>query len=162
EMRFRLPKDRPLKYAAVNGKLEPTVRVDGDHRWHHWRVTNRPGLPRDENLPSKEELRLQVMCSTFTSWEEVGKWKQKLRADCWNGPPEIRNIVESNCQGLTAPLDKARALTYWVRRHIRYVSLGTVAHDYKPHPPALVLANRYGDCKDQAQLLAVMLKQAGL
>jgi tetratricopeptide (TPR) repeat protein len=52
-------------------------------------------------------------------------------------------------------------LTYWVRRNIRYVSSGE-KHDYTPHAPALVLANRYGDCKDTSQLLAVMLREAGV
>jgi tetratricopeptide (TPR) repeat protein/transglutaminase-like putative cysteine protease len=162
EMRFRLPRDRTLKYATVNGKLKPTIREAGDYRLYHWRVTNRPALPQDDNLPSREELRLQVVCSTFACWEEVGKWKQKLRADCWKCSQEIRKVVQKITRGLKTPEEKARALTYWIRRHVRYVSLGATTHDYKPHPPANVLANRFGDCKDQAQLLAVMLKEAGL
>src|SRR5262249_26322541 len=56
---------------------------------------------------------------------------------------------------------KARALTYWLRRNIRYVSSGE-RHDYTPHPPATVLANRFGDCKDTSQMLAVMLREAGI
>jgi tetratricopeptide (TPR) repeat protein len=162
EMWFRLPKSRTLKYAGVNGKLEPAVRTDGHYRLYHWRVTGCRSLPQDDNLPSKEELRLQVVCSTFASWEEVGRWKEKLRADCWKCTQEIRNTVREVTRGLKAPADKARALTYWVRRHIRYLSLGATTHDYKPHPPGAVLANRFGDCKDQAQLLAVMLREAGL
>src|SRR5262249_60046932 len=50
---------------------------------------------------------------------------------------------------------------YWVRRHIRYVSAGE-RHDYTPHLPGVVLDNRYGDCKDTTQLLAVMLKEASI
>ena len=62
---------------------------------------------------------------------------------------------------MKTPLEKARALTYWVRRNVRYVSVGD-KHDYTPHPPAKVLANRYGDCKDTSQLLAVMLAAVGV
>src|SRR5262249_17252234 len=54
------------------------------------------------------------------------------------------------------------ALTYWVRRHIRYQSRGPAGTGYTPHLPHLVLANLFGDCKDQAQLLAVMLREVGL
>ena len=39
-------------------------------------VNNRRQLPQDDDLPSKEELRLQRRASTFASWEEVGHWKQ--------------------------------------------------------------------------------------
>src|SRR5262249_45600765 len=65
-------------------------------------------------------------------------------------------------RGKVTPLGKARALTYWVRRHIRYVSVSSGSRGYTPFPPHQTLANRYGDCKDQAQLLAVMLRTAGV
>src|SRR5260370_20793285 len=35
-------------------------------------------------------------------------------------------------------------------------------HVYAPQPPSQVFANRFGDCKDTSQLLAVMLREAGL
>jgi tetratricopeptide (TPR) repeat protein/transglutaminase-like putative cysteine protease len=162
ELFVRLPRARTLKYATVNGKLKPEVRTQGNYRHYHWLVTNRRQLPQDENLPSKEEFRLRVVLSTFTSWAEVGKWKRKLRKDCWECTAKIRKVVVEVTKDLKTPEEKARALTYWVRRHVRYVSLGTASHDYKPLTPAAVFANRFGDCKDQAQLLAVMLKAAGL
>lgn len=161
EMRFRLPKSRALRFASVGGKVEPTVAEDGDWRTYHWRVTNRRELPRDENLPSREELRWQVVCSTFASWEEVSQWEKHLLKECWKCTPEVQEVVKEVTRDLKTPLDKARALAYWVRRNVRYVSVGE-KHDYTPHAPAVVLANRYGDCKDQSQLLAVMLREAGL
>ncbi|OAI48068.1 hypothetical protein AYO44_01305 [Planctomycetaceae bacterium SCGC AG-212-F19] len=161
EMRVRLPKERTLRHATSGGKLDPTVIEEGDTRQYHWRATNRPQLPTDDNLPPKEDLRLQVACSTFPSWEAVSKWKLALRNDCWNCTAELRKIVADVTKDLATPEDKARALTYWVRRHIRYVSAGE-RHDYTPHLPAIVLDNRYGDCKDTTQLLAVMLKEAGI
>jgi tetratricopeptide (TPR) repeat protein/transglutaminase-like putative cysteine protease len=161
ELRVMLPRDRTFKYAAVGGKLEPTVRDEGGLRSYTWAVSNRPQLPQDDNLPSKEDLRLEVACSTFASWEEVGRWKQRLRADCWECTAGVRKLVEELTRDLKTPAAKARALTYWVRRNIRYVSLGE-KHDYTPHSPAAVVATRYGDCKDQSQLLAVMLREAGV
>jgi tetratricopeptide (TPR) repeat protein/transglutaminase-like putative cysteine protease len=161
ELYVRVPKSRPLKYATVGPKLDPVIHDEGSSRLFHWRVANREGLPQDENLPSKEEFRQVVACSTFTSWHDIGRWKRRLRKGCWDCTPAVRDVVREVTRGLTTPEAKARALTYWVRRHIRYVSVG-VTHDYKPHAPADVFASRYGDCKDQAQLLAVMLREAGL
>lgn len=161
EMRVRLPKSRALKYACSGGKIEPNIQNDGDWRTYYWEAKNRPELPQDENLPSKEEFRLEVVCSTFTSWDEVLEWKRKLRTDCWNCTPEIRQVVEHVTRDLKTPLEKARALTYWVRRNVRYVSVGE-KHDFTPHPPSRVLTNRFGDCKDQSQLLAVMLREVGV
>jgi tetratricopeptide (TPR) repeat protein len=161
EFRVRLPRDVPLKYTAVAGKIDPVRKEEGGWADYRWRVTNSRRLPQDDNLPSKEDMRPSVVCSTFASWEEVGRWKQRLRADCWECTPAVRALVQEVTRGLTTPEARARALTYWVRQKIRYVSSGE-KHDYTPHPPAQVLANRFGDCKDTSQLLAVMLREAGI
>ena len=161
EVRVRLPKSRHLTSAVTGGTLESEVAEDGDVRIYHWRARNRPQLPLDENLPPKEELRLQLSLSTFKSWGEVSRWQQVVHRNCWEATPEIREVVQEVTKGLATPVEKARALTYWLRRHIRYVCVGE-KHDYTPHRPGLVFENRFGDCKDTSQLLAVMLKEAGV
>lgn len=161
ELRVRVPNKRPLKHATIGGKMEPTIRKEAAFRTYHWLARNRSRLPQYDDIPSKEDLRLQVACSTLGSWDEVAKWKQKLRAECWECTDEVRKIVAEVTRDLEVPVAKARALTYWVRRNIRYVSSGE-SHDFTPHRPAAVLTNRYGDCKDQTQLLAVMLREAGI
>ena len=83
EFRVRVPKNKTLKFATVNGKADLVItEVDGE-KLYHWGVSNRAELPRDEDRPSKEELRLQVVVSTFPTWAAVGEWKHKLRAECW-------------------------------------------------------------------------------
>jgi tetratricopeptide (TPR) repeat protein len=161
EFRVLVAKDRPLKYGTAYGEVLPAINETGDQKLYTWKKINCPRQPRDEDPPSKEELRTSLMVSTFTSWDEVGRWKSKLRAGCWKCTPEIEQVVKEAIKGFDKPLDKARALTYWVRRNVRYVSVGD-KHDYTPHPPGKVLANRYGDCKDTSQLLAVMLRAIGI
>ncbi|MBI3409928.1 MAG: DUF3857 domain-containing protein [Planctomycetes bacterium] len=153
---------KTLKYATINGKTDFNVadRKEGKH--YSWKVLNRPELPRDDDKPSKEELRLELMCSTFATWEEVAKWKSKLREECWKCEPAVRKVALDLTRDLKTPTEKARALTYWVRQRIRYLSRGPAGAGYTPHLPHQVLANLFGDCKDQAQLLAVMLKEVGL
>jgi tetratricopeptide (TPR) repeat protein len=159
--RVRLPKSKPFHYATVGAELVPERSEEGDFRTYTWRAHNCRKMPQDENLPSRESLFQSVACSTFADWKEVGQWKKRLRADCWECTAEVREIVRRVTRGLTRPEEKARALTHWMRRNIRYVSTGE-KHDYTPHAPAVVLANRFGDCKDTSQLLAVMLREAGL
>jgi tetratricopeptide (TPR) repeat protein len=161
ELCVRIPKEMPFNYAAVAGKADPVITEDGGQRTYRWKALNTPQLPQDENMPPKEELRVTVACSTFPTWEAVGKWKQNLRAECWKCTEDIARTVAEVTKGLTDPTHKARALTYWLRRNIRYVGEGET-HEFTPHPPATVFANRFGDCKDTSQLLAVMLREAGL
>src|SRR5262249_21140759 len=159
--RIRLPSDTTLKHATVYGKLEPVVTESDNQRTYAWSKPLCPAAPKDDDLPSREELRTTVVASTFTSWEQVGEWKKKLRADCWKCTPKMQKVVEEVTKTCKTPLEKARALTYWVRRNVRYVSVGE-KHDYTPHMPEEVMANRYGDCKDTSQLLATLLREAGI
>jgi tetratricopeptide (TPR) repeat protein len=162
EFRVLVPKNKTLKYATVNGAVDLKITDTTGGKLYFWQTTNRRELPRDEDRPSKEELRLQVAVSTFPTWESVGLWKQKLRAECWTCKPEVRKIIADVTRDQKTPIDKAKALTYWVRRHVRYLSRGPGGLGYTPHLPHQVLSNLYGDCKDQAQLLAVMLREIGL
>jgi tetratricopeptide (TPR) repeat protein len=162
ELRVRLPRCKVLKYAAVNGKVEPTIREVGNDRLFVWRVLNRRPLPQDSELPTKEEFRLQLMCSTFPSWDEIGKWKKQLRKECWECNQAIRDTVQEVTCCFSTPLEKTRALAAWVRRRVRYVSFSSARHGYTPHKPGQVHECLFGDCKDQAQLLAVMLREAGV
>jgi len=161
EVRVCLPRTLPVHWAVTGGKLEPHLTEAGDQRIYHWQAVNRAQLPLDDNLPSKEEFRLELSLSTFASWEEVLQWEWTIREGCWECPPALRGIVAEVTKDLRTPAEKARALTFWLRRHIRYVSVGE-KHDYTPHPPSMVLENGFGDCKDTSQLLAVMLREAGV
>ncbi len=162
EFRVRVPKNKPLHHATVNGKVDLVITESAAEKLYHWTVLNRPGLPRDDERPSREELRLQVSISTFPTWDAIGAWKDKLRENCWKCTPEIAKIVAEITRGEKSQIDKAKALTYWIRRNVRYLSRGPGGLGYTPHQPHQVLKSLYGDCKDQAQLLAVMLREIGL
>ena len=77
EMHVVIPKDKPFKFGIVNGKLEQKIDGNRTHRHYQWAVTNRPPLPKEDDRPSMEELRLQIAVSTFASWEAVAQWKQQ-------------------------------------------------------------------------------------
>jgi tetratricopeptide (TPR) repeat protein len=157
----RVPEGRDLRHATVNGPVPLTVTSDGGERIYRWTARNRRPLPQGDHLPSAEEYRLEAVCSTFTSWDEVGRWDRSLVADRSACTPGVQNVVTEATRGLSTPLDKARALARWVRENVRYVSSGE-KHDYTPHPPAEVLSTRSGDCKDTAHLYVVMARAAGL
>src|SRR5207253_4567881 len=64
EFRVRVPKNKTLKHAAVNGNVDLVITEVEGEKLYHWAVRNKPELPRDEDRPSKEELRLQGAVST--------------------------------------------------------------------------------------------------
>jgi tetratricopeptide (TPR) repeat protein len=162
ELYVRVPAGKPLRFATVNGDVKLARSQGRGGTEFHWQVVNKTPLPRDDDRPSREEMRLQVACSTFPSWEAIGKWKQRVRAECWEASAAVKEVAAKVAGPQRTPVEKARALTHWVRQNIRYLSRGPEGMGYTPHPPASVLTNRFGDCKDQAQLLSVLLREAGV
>src|SRR6516165_1320762 len=55
ELRIRLPKGKPFKFGFSGGKLEPIVTQDEATRLYRWRAVHRRELPKEEDLPPKEE-----------------------------------------------------------------------------------------------------------
>jgi hypothetical protein len=59
-------------------------------------------------------------------------------------------------------LDQIRAVYEHVVRNTRYVGLEFGIHGYKPYRTTDVYERRFGDCKDKASLLKVMLAELGI
>ena len=104
-------------------------------RHYHWWVTNKPALPQDDEKPSLEEMRLQVAFSTYANWEAVGRWKDQLRAECWKCTPGLEKVIADVAGPQTTPEGKAKAVTYWVRRRVRYLSRARAAWATRPTCP---------------------------
>jgi len=73
----------------------------------------------------------------------------------------VAKIVDDVTKGLTDPTEKARAPDD-VAAQEHSLRLVRRVHGYTPHLPSQVCANRFGDCKDGSQLLAVMMRRAGI
>ena len=160
-MRVWLPRGRSFKYATQGGRLEPRITDEGKSRLYHWQTANRRELPKDENAPSAEEFRLQVLGSTMPTWDDVGTWERRLEADCWQCTDDVKDFVQAAVRNAHTPLDKAQCADL----------LGPKAHSLRlggrktrihSSSAKRVLSVRYGDCKDQAQLLVLLLREAGV
>ncbi|HEY1263743.1 MAG TPA: tetratricopeptide repeat protein, partial [Terriglobales bacterium] len=103
-----------------------------------------------------------VQMTTFSTWEEIGRWYAGLEKDRRAPNDEIRAKAATLIQGKTAELDKVEALYDYVARNFRYVSLSFGTGRYQPHAASEVLHNQYGDCKDKHTLLASLLDAAGM
>jgi hypothetical protein len=98
----------------------------------------------------------------LSTWKGIGNWFLKLSSDRRTSSEAIRSKVAALAAGAATELDKVRALAGFVQRDVRYVSIQLGIGGYQPHAAADVFQNRYGDCKDKATLLAVMLAEVGI
>lgn len=127
-----------------------------------WAFDKIPRLKPENQQPGFAELADYLHLSTYSSWEEIAKWYWNLVEDQLIVDSTIRNIVKDLTQNLTEPRDKVRAIHNYVVKNTRYVGLEFGIHGFKPYRTTLCLRRRFGDCKDKASLLKVMLEEAGI
>jgi tetratricopeptide (TPR) repeat protein len=165
-----VPADREVKLKNKNG-MDPKISEENGRRTYHWATTH---LERDDDdkpasgdkkkkkKHTAEDERPDIQLTTFSTWEQIGRWYASLEKDRRAPSPEVRAKAEELTKGLTTDLDKTEALYDFVAKNFRYVSLSLGVGRYQPHSSADVLHNQYGDCKDKHTLLASLLQAEGL
>jgi hypothetical protein len=98
----------------------------------------------------------------FISWSQMGKWEAGLIRDRFESSPEIKQKVAALTATASTTLGKMQALASFVQHDIRYVAIELGIGGLQPHPARDVFSHHYGDCKDKATLLGVMLKEIGV
>jgi tetratricopeptide (TPR) repeat protein len=165
QLELDVPKDRVIKLKTKPG-ADPKISEAKGRRIYSWTSSH---VDKDEdekkkdkqNRPPKEPEPPAVQMTTFSSWEQMGRWYASLEKDRRVPTPEIRAKAAALIQGKTSDRDKVQALYDYVATNFRYISLSFGVGRYQPHAAGDVLHNEYGDCKDKHTLLASMLKASG-
>jgi hypothetical protein len=75
---------------------------------------------------------------------------------------EIKELSDSLTANVASEKEKARKIYQWVQQNIKYVAFENGLEGFIPRPAGLVCSRRFGDCKDMASLLTLLLKKAGI
>ncbi|WP_298518126.1 DUF3857 domain-containing protein [uncultured Kordia sp.] len=79
-----------------------------------------------------------------------------------NDLKKVYQIAEDIAKKYKTDREKAEAIYNWVQENITYVAFEDGLGGFIPRGAASVCKNRYGDCKDMANLLYVMLNRVGI
>ncbi|MGB1699126.1 MAG: DUF3857 domain-containing protein, partial [Nannocystaceae bacterium] len=156
------PADRVLYF---NVPVERDASPDGQTAIYRLRRESLEGLKSEASMPGWSEMLEFVHVSTFESWEAVGNWYW----DLVKGQLVVNQEIQAGVAAALASLpptatrrEQVGAIYRHVVRNTRYVGLEFGIHGYKPYRTTEVYDRRFGDCKDKASLLKVMLKEAGI
>ncbi|HZM00071.1 MAG TPA: DUF3857 and transglutaminase domain-containing protein, partial [Planctomycetota bacterium] len=163
EARIRLthPADVALRVGS-SGPFE-LVRSDEDGL----RVVEATLRDYAGQVPEKAMVAPRDLCPTFVattleSWEEIGARFHEAVADKVESTPEIEALA-AEIVGERQGREAARAIHRWVCGNIEYVAVYLrQMSGWVPNRASEVLANGYGDCKDQYVLLASLLRARGI
>ncbi|PRP93837.1 hypothetical protein ENSA5_42400 [Enhygromyxa salina] len=156
------PADLKLHF---NHKLDHEPGADGQTGVYRLTRDDLAGLRSEADMPGWTEVADYLHVSTYATWDEVGRWYWGLV----EGQLLVDDAIQAGVAEALAALpkdaderDKVAALYRHVIRETRYVGLEFGIHGYKPYRTTDIYNRRFGDCKDKASLLKVMLAEIGV
>ncbi len=159
----------PIESAPMVEKLAGVTR-------YVWERANLSALEFEPMMPPASTMLEQVVLR-LASWTDaagvvhqapaddagLSRYSHALMKDRVQVTPAIeRKVAELLADVGSDPRARARRLYAWTRDSIRYCAVEVGMGGFVPHSSADVEKNRYGDCKDKANLLKTMLHVAGI
>jgi Arc/MetJ family transcription regulator len=117
-----VPKERAITtfVTGLEG-VEQEKRAEGEQVLYRFSAKDVPARTAEPAMPPWSEVLGQVHVSTFTSWEQLGRWYWGLARDQLDVDDEVRKAVRRATKGLSSDADKVRAV-YRLATELRYVA----------------------------------------
>lgn len=129
---------------------------------HRWTLQNVPAVQAEPQMPGWAETYAHLHISTFRKWRDVARWYWGLVKGQYHANAALSRAARRATRGKRTLSDKVVAIYNLVVSKTRYVALAFGVHTYKPYTAPAVFARKFGDCKDKAMLMAVMLGEVGI
>lgn len=138
----------------------PSEEIKGNKRIYHWNNPQTVLYESQPGAPSWYEAYPYITITEFNSWAEVVNWDLKLVNNYqFELPAALVEKINQWKKASNGDKDEfARLAIRYVQDEIRYLGLEEGIHTHKPHHPADVFNNGYGDCKDKSLLLSMILR----
>lgn len=168
-VRSRFVADLPSGFAQQVGIFESSPKVppkvvetEGNRTRWTWTRENIDDTKWEESAPALEFREPTVWLSSIDSWDRIAAWFSSLAEGREVLGPDLEKEVDRLTEGLTDRWSIVSKLCEAVSNEVRYTGLEFGLAGYQPHACSEVWANRYGDCKDKANLLRAMLARKGI
>lgn len=173
-LKLDLPSDWRAESVTFNhAQIEPVV----SGKAYVWELRDLPPIDPEPLRPTWSSLvpRLGVTIfppggtksgarRAFVDWSEVSIWLTELSHGQDVANAALVAKVKELVAGIKSEYEKIRAIARYVQQ-INYISVQTGVGrggGYRPHTAVDVFAKSYGDCKDKANLMRTMLREAGI
>ena len=173
------PAEVKVKYKVFGEKTDnisfKEERINKDTRYT-WTLNNVQPYKSEENEPSRPFSAAHVLVMV-ESYQYKGKTITVASdvADLygWYGtliktiPAQgsdalLKELVQKLTASCTSDQEKIKIIFQWVQRNIKYIAFEDGMAGFVPRAANDVFIKRYGDCKDMANILKVMINMAGI
>lgn len=161
--RLLVPKGTRLAVKLHRSDARPKVRELDDAREYVWDLRDTRPIEVDDRLPAWFDPYPWAQASTFMTWSDVIAWALPLYESKASPDDEaVRRLIDEIGAKHRSKQARLLAATRLVQEEVRYLGMEVGAESLEPRPPAVVLQQRFGDCKDKALLLSTLLRGLGV
>lgn len=162
---LRSPAGRRIRWQMFGDfrseRVKPQERVVNGDRLLVFEERGIEPVPAEPQVPAHYLPFRFIQFTEYAGWNQVATWAANLFPPDATLPEEMHSVME-RLRAIPEPEQRAAAALEWVQAEIRYFSVSLGESSHRPHPPAVVVQRRYGDCKDKTLLLVTMLRQLGI
>jgi hypothetical protein len=158
------PASTTFHLKTFNNAPEPVREVNGTVQVFRWHKPTLRQWPNETGTPSWFNSAPVVTITEYKSWLDVIHWGLKLFNNYQHELPSgLKRKITAWRQAANGDKDKFTTLALrFVQDEVRYLGLEIGVNTHKPHSPAEVYEQLFGDCKDKALLLASILRQENI
>ena len=150
------------------------IRPQVKGNFYIWQVQNLPPIKEEPWMPEVTSLSPYLAVSyyptgstdskkAFSTWQDVSRWAEKVMYTETRDLAPVAGKAKELTAGISDEQEKVKAISRWVQKNIRYVSIQlSLIGGYKPNPADVILRKGYGDCKDKSALMQAMLAAIGI
>lgn len=161
QVQLRVPANGKIHFRLRNDESKPEETKTGGDRVLTWKFKNMAAF---EPLPYDPPVRaalINLEVSSLESWDDFAAWFRRIAKGSDLPDEAVKKKASELAAGSKTRLEKIRK-TYEFVSAFRYVAIEFGINGFRPRTPATVLQNRYGDCKDKANLLSALLREMGI
>lgn len=138
-----------------------TVVATPDTRTSTWAITDQPAFEPRAGDPPSSRIAPWVGVSSLASWDAFAAWYQRIATGSGTTGPGVALLADEIAQAHPDRAGRLRA-AYERVSALRYVAIELGVGAFRPRTPEQVWKQRYGDCKDKANLLVAVLEKLGI
>ena len=160
-LEIRVPEKPAFRVALKNVAAQAVESSESGRHVYRWQLGE---LPAAEALPGDPPWSLwqaYAAISSLPSWDDFAAWYRRLAKGSDAVDDAVKKMAADLGDGAKTRLEKIQRDFEFVSA-LRYVAIELGVQGFRPRTPTQVLTNRYGDCKDKANLLIALLRCQGI
>ena len=165
---LQIPKDFNLRYKSKSFTSEPKKSIFNNDSIFQWTLSNFESLSYERFTPSGElfpvvylspsEFCVENHCGDMSTWENFGKWSQKLLTGRDKLPQKTIDKVKELTNGVSNNREKVKRIYEYLQSSTHYVSIQLGIGGWQPMTAESVAKTGFGDCKALSNYMRSMLK----